>query len=124
MRWSDPVTSREEREVLEAAIADAMPALRAVGLFSVLEARDEGLRTFLADRRSRPRRTGLPEYLPGPADLRRSGRKPAQPGSGTRPRSAAARVTGLNGLPWMSRPSVRTPGLSKTGCLKACLELP
>jgi len=49
MRWSDPGTSDAERKLLEDAIVEAMPALRAVGLFDVLDARDEQLRALLAN---------------------------------------------------------------------------
>lgn len=50
LRWSDPATPEEERQLLEQAIDDAMPALKAVGLFAVLEARDPRLREFLTGR--------------------------------------------------------------------------
>lgn len=48
IRWSDPHTPDTEREALGHEIAGSVPALRALGVFAVLEARDEHLRAFLA----------------------------------------------------------------------------
>jgi hypothetical protein len=45
--WSDPASSSAQRETAQAHIAEAMPALRAVGLFEVLEVRDPALRDWL-----------------------------------------------------------------------------
>jgi hypothetical protein len=46
--WSDPASSAAQRATAEAHIAEALPALRAVGLFDVLEVRDPALRAWLA----------------------------------------------------------------------------
>lgn len=46
--WSDPASSGAQRATAEAHIAEALPALRAVGLFDVLEVRDPSLRRWLA----------------------------------------------------------------------------
>jgi len=48
MRWSDPAVAEPERQELMRAIVESLPALRAVGLFDVLEVRDERLRKILA----------------------------------------------------------------------------
>jgi hypothetical protein len=47
MRWSDPATADADRPALEREIAAAMPALQAVGVFTVFEVRDERLRDFM-----------------------------------------------------------------------------
>jgi len=46
--WSDPASSAAQRDAAAAHIAEALPALRAVGLFDVLEVRDAALRDWLA----------------------------------------------------------------------------
>ena len=46
--WADPLTPANERTVAEKDIVDALPALRALGLFDLLEIRDPALRA-LAD---------------------------------------------------------------------------
>jgi len=46
--WSDPASSAAQRATAEVHIAEALPALRAVGLFDVLEVRDPALRAWLA----------------------------------------------------------------------------
>lgn len=46
--WSDPASGAAQRAAAEAHIAEALPALRAVGLFDVLEVRDPALRAWLA----------------------------------------------------------------------------
>jgi hypothetical protein len=51
--WSDPTSSTAQREMAQAHIAEALPALRAVGLFEVLEVRDPALRNWL--KASRPK---------------------------------------------------------------------
>jgi len=48
--WIDPQASAVERSVAEQDMAEALPALRGVGLFEVLEVRDERLRGWLAER--------------------------------------------------------------------------
>jgi hypothetical protein len=48
--WSDPASSSAQRATAEAHIAEALPALHAVGLFDVLEVRDPALRAWLAQR--------------------------------------------------------------------------
>ncbi len=47
----DPSISAEARVVAERDLLDVLPALYALGLFDVLEIRDEGLRAFVAQRR-------------------------------------------------------------------------
>lgn len=48
MRWSDPATLEADRDALAHEIAGSVPALRALGVFDVLEARDERLRALMA----------------------------------------------------------------------------
>ncbi|HTH73611.1 MAG TPA: hypothetical protein VL635_04315 [Trinickia sp.] len=45
--WLDVNASAHERMQAEAEIADALPALRALGLFDVLEVRDDALRKWI-----------------------------------------------------------------------------
>ena len=45
--WADRTSSDEARTIAERDIVDALPALRAVGLFEVLSIRDERLRAFI-----------------------------------------------------------------------------
>jgi hypothetical protein len=45
--WSDRTSSDEARIIAERDIVDALPALRALGLFDVLSIRDERLRAFI-----------------------------------------------------------------------------
>ena len=45
--WIDPLTPVNERTVAENDIVEAVPALRALGLFDVLEIRDPGLRALV-----------------------------------------------------------------------------
>jgi hypothetical protein len=45
--WSDRTSSEEARTIAERDIVDALPALRALGLFEVLSIRDERLRAFI-----------------------------------------------------------------------------
>jgi hypothetical protein len=44
---ADPKSSSEERAKAEQDIIDALPALRATGLFDVLEIKDKNLRAFV-----------------------------------------------------------------------------
>ncbi len=44
---SDPAASAEARAIAERDIIDGLPALRALGLFEVLQIRDEKLRAFI-----------------------------------------------------------------------------
>lgn len=46
--WSDGETDAEARAQAERHIVEALPALRALGLFEVLEIRDPGLRAWVA----------------------------------------------------------------------------
>jgi hypothetical protein len=46
-RWNEPEIAATERALLTEAIAEAVPALRALGLFDVLEVRDPALRTLI-----------------------------------------------------------------------------
>ncbi|WP_408950958.1 hypothetical protein [Lysobacter sp. Hz 25] len=46
--WSDGEADAEARAQAERHIVEALPALRALGLFEVLEIRDPGLRAFVA----------------------------------------------------------------------------
>jgi len=48
--WSDPASIAADRATAEAHMAEALPSLRAVRLFDVLEVRDAGLRAWLAAR--------------------------------------------------------------------------
>lgn len=48
LRWNDPAISDSDREALEREIAEAVPALRALGVFAIFEVRDEKLRDFMA----------------------------------------------------------------------------
>ena len=48
MRWTDPDTVDTDRDALAREIAASVPALRALGVFTVFEARDERLRTLMA----------------------------------------------------------------------------
>jgi len=45
---SDPAATAEDRATAERDIADGLPGLRALGLFDVLQIRDERLRAFVA----------------------------------------------------------------------------
>ena len=45
--WTDPLTPANERTAAENDIVEAVPALRALGLFDVLEIRDPGLRALV-----------------------------------------------------------------------------
>lgn len=45
--WSDEGASEEARAYAEADIVEGLPALRAIGLFEVLEIRDVSLRNWL-----------------------------------------------------------------------------
>lgn len=47
MQWSDPATSEPDRETIGHAIAGAMPALRALGIFDVFTVRDDRLRSMM-----------------------------------------------------------------------------
>jgi hypothetical protein len=44
---SDPAASDEARSIAERDIIEALPALRALGLFDILQIRDERLRAFV-----------------------------------------------------------------------------
>ena len=48
MLWSDPTIAEVDRNRLTHAMAEVVPSLRALGLLTVFEARDERLRAFLA----------------------------------------------------------------------------
>ena len=48
--WCDPQTATVERATVERDMADALPALRALGLFEVFDVRDAALRAWLAAR--------------------------------------------------------------------------
>jgi len=48
--WCDPQTATADRAAVERDMSDALPALRALGLFELLEVRDAGLRDWLASR--------------------------------------------------------------------------
>ena len=50
--WRDPAASAEAKGAAERDIVDALPALRALGLFDVLDIRDDALRAFVAAHRS------------------------------------------------------------------------
>ncbi|MHC8287808.1 hypothetical protein ACYZUD_13470 [Pseudomonas sp. XS1P51] len=43
---SDPLASDEQRRMAEHDIVEALPALRALGLFDILQIRDESLRAM------------------------------------------------------------------------------
>jgi hypothetical protein len=45
--WSDRTSCDEARTIAERDIVDALPALRALGLFEVLSIRDHRLRAFI-----------------------------------------------------------------------------
>jgi hypothetical protein len=45
--WSDRTSCDEARIIAERDIVDALPALRALGLFDVLSIRDDRLRAFI-----------------------------------------------------------------------------
>ena len=45
--WVDPLTPANERTVAQNDIVDALPALRALGLFDLLEIRDAGLQALV-----------------------------------------------------------------------------
>jgi len=45
--WVDPLTPTNERTAAENDIVDALPALRSLGLFDLLEIRDAGLRALV-----------------------------------------------------------------------------
>jgi hypothetical protein len=45
--WSDRTSSDEARTIAERDIVDALPALRALGMFEVLSIRDDRLRAFI-----------------------------------------------------------------------------
>ncbi len=55
IRWTDPATTPQDREALAAAIVEAVPALRALGLLAIFEARDSELRRLIA---------GVPDVRP------------------------------------------------------------
>jgi len=46
--WIDPAASSSDRLTAERDIIEALPALRALGLFNILDVRNEALRTFVA----------------------------------------------------------------------------
>ncbi|MBB3348578.1 hypothetical protein [Sphingomonas sp. BK069] len=46
-RWAEPDIAPPERALLTGAIAGAVPVLRALGLFEVLEVRDPALRALI-----------------------------------------------------------------------------
>ena len=46
--WCDPTTPDADRREAEDHMREALPALHALGLFEVLEIRDDRLRAFLA----------------------------------------------------------------------------
>ena len=48
--WSDPLGTPELRAAAQRDIGDALPALRALGLFDVLDIRDPALREWIAAR--------------------------------------------------------------------------
>ena len=48
MRWSDAATTDADRTELSREIVESVPALRALGVFAVFEARDECLRALMA----------------------------------------------------------------------------
>lgn len=48
--WSDPLGTPELRAAAQRDIEDALPALRALGLFDVLDIRDPALREWIAAR--------------------------------------------------------------------------
>ena len=45
--WVDPLTTANERIAAENDLVDALPALRALGLFDVLAIRDAGLQALV-----------------------------------------------------------------------------
>lgn len=45
--WGEPSTSAADRAVVERDMIDALPALRAIGLFDVFEIRDSALRALV-----------------------------------------------------------------------------
>ena len=45
-----PNTPPDDRAVAEAHMAEALPAMRALGIFDVFAIKDEGLRAFVAQR--------------------------------------------------------------------------
>jgi hypothetical protein len=45
--WADPLTPANERTAVESDIVEALPALRALGLFDLLEIRDPRLRALV-----------------------------------------------------------------------------
>lgn len=45
--WSDPMTPPDERKKAEHDILEALPALRAIGLFDVLTVRDAALQRWI-----------------------------------------------------------------------------
>lgn len=47
VRWSDPTTPDTHRDALAREIAQSVPALRALGVLTVFEARDERLRSLM-----------------------------------------------------------------------------
>ncbi|MHC9418352.1 hypothetical protein ACYZX9_07135 [Sphingomonas citri] len=46
-RWAEPDVAPPERALLTGAIAEAVPVLRLLGLFEVLEVRDPALRALI-----------------------------------------------------------------------------
>ncbi|CAH2807816.1 MAG: hypothetical protein CPDRYMAC_0276 [uncultured Paraburkholderia sp.] len=46
--WRDPVASADAKAEAERDIVEALPALRALGLFDMLDIRDDALRAFVA----------------------------------------------------------------------------
>jgi len=47
--WTDRLSSAQGREDAERDIVDALPALRALGIFEVLEIRDAALRSMVEE---------------------------------------------------------------------------
>ena len=47
--WADACANASARAQAECDLVESLPALRALGLFDVLEIRDERLRAFVAD---------------------------------------------------------------------------
>lgn len=50
MRWSDTATPAKDRDAFEREITNSIPALQALGVFSVFELRDERLHAFMKGR--------------------------------------------------------------------------
>lgn len=45
--WLDPLTPAAEKKTAERDIIDALPALRALGIFDILQIRNDALRKFI-----------------------------------------------------------------------------